>query len=371
MIAAGGGPLKITFLLPFLNWTGGIRVMCEYAERLELRGHRVELIFPLIPYRFGDRLHSFSGFRRWSGDLRLNLRRGARLGARPLRAPVRMVPWFSKGFLPDADVLVCSAWPTAESAAALSPRKGRVVYLIQHREVDSGPEEQVDATYRLPHFRVAGSRFTAGVLLKTPGVEVEAVVANGLDTDFWSPPPADREGRRKGILMFYSSQERKGGVDGLVAIEKIHRAHPACPIHFYGARRTAAIPTYVEFHESPPDQELRELYRETGVFLYPSRYEGFGLPPMEAMGCGAAVVSTRVGAVDEFTAEGTLAVLVDPGDVEGLASGAMILLADPTRRSDLGRRGAAHVQKHSLAQAVEEFEAALFRATSRTGEGEP
>src|SRR5207247_6384387 len=67
------------------------------------------------------------------------------------------------------------------------------------------------------------------------------------------------------------------------------------------------------------DEELARLYRGATVVAYPSLYEGFGIPVLEAMACGAPVVTSRGGALEEVAGEA--AVLVDPLDVAGIAAG--------------------------------------------------
>ena len=63
--------------------------------------------------------------------------------------------------------------------------------------------------------------------------------------------------------------------------------------------------------------ELRALYSSCRAFIYPSLYEGFGLPPLEAMACGAPVVASRIPALQETI--GDVAVLIDPADAEASA----------------------------------------------------
>lgn len=90
------------------------------------------------------------------------------------------------------------------------------------------------------------------------------------------------------------------------------------------------------------DEELRALYSSCRAFVYPSIYEGFGLPPLEAMACGAPVITSRIPALEETT--GGAAILVEPTNVQALA-GAIADLLDSddlrSRLSALGRSRAA------------------------------
>ncbi|MBW3555307.1 MAG: glycosyltransferase family 4 protein [Actinobacteria bacterium] len=84
-------------------------------------------------------------------------------------------------------------------------------------------------------------------------------------------------------------------------------------------------------------ESLAPLYGSATVVAYPSRYEGFGLPPLEAMACGAAVVASRVASLPEVL--GDAAWLVPPGDGERLAGAIREALADDERRREMARAG--------------------------------
>jgi len=98
------------------------------------------------------------------------------------------------------------------------------------------------------------------------------------------------------------------------------------------------------------DEDLRALYSSCSVFVYPSLYEGFGLPPLEAMACGAPVITSRIPSITETV--GTAARLVDPRDTNEL-SGAMVeMLSDEAMRNHFSGVGAEHVKKFTWEQTA-------------------
>lgn len=99
------------------------------------------------------------------------------------------------------------------------------------------------------------------------------------------------------------------------------------------------------------DAELRALYESAAALLFPSRYEGFGLPPIEAMACGCPVVAGRAGAVPETV--GDAALLFDPEAPETLVECLMRLLDRPEFAEDLRARGRVRAARFTWRAAAE------------------
>jgi glycosyltransferase involved in cell wall biosynthesis len=102
---------------------------------------------------------------------------------------------------------------------------------------------------------------------------------------------------------------------------------------------------HVQFKESPRDSDLADLYRGSQAFLFPSLYEGFGLPPLEAMACGVPVLTSNVCAIPEIV--GDAALLVDPHDVEAISDGIRNLVMNQSLRKVLRSKGLQRAQKFS------------------------
>jgi glycosyltransferase involved in cell wall biosynthesis len=94
-----------------------------------------------------------------------------------------------------------------------------------------------------------------------------------------------------------------------------------------------------------PDEDLPALLSGALAFVYPSVYEGFGLPVLEAMQCGAPVITSRISSLPEVA--GDAALMVEPRDVEGLARAMRRVLAEPGLREELRGRGLAQAAKFS------------------------
>ena len=100
------------------------------------------------------------------------------------------------------------------------------------------------------------------------------------------------------------------------------------------------------------DPQLRWLYRRAEVFVFPSLYEGFGYPVLEAMAAGACVVTRRASAMAEIV--GAAGVLIDTTDPEQLAAALNRLLADPLERDGLRQQAALRAQHFTVPRMAEQ-----------------
>jgi glycosyltransferase involved in cell wall biosynthesis len=107
---------------------------------------------------------------------------------------------------------------------------------------------------------------------------------------------------------------------------------------------------YVRFLGFQPYDTLAAFYRLARAFVFPSLYEGFGLPPLEAMACGTPVVTSNVSSLPEIA--GGAAILVDPYDTASIAEGITRAVSDEALRAELTARGLARARDFSWTQSV-------------------
>ncbi|MBN1920029.1 MAG: glycosyltransferase family 4 protein [Anaerolineae bacterium] len=205
-------------------------------------------------------------------------------------------------------------------------------------------------------------------LLHVP-VERVTVLYSGLAAGFQETPEADERvrlqarygiGARPYILTVGTLQPRKNYIrlmqacDPLCAsgeLELVIAGKPAWlaePILEAAAQRpTTRLLGFVA------DADLPALYRQATAFAFPSLYEGFGLPVIEAMACGTPVVGSAVSSIPEVVGDAGL--LVDPLDVDGWRTALQRVCEDSALRAELRSRGLSHARQFSWARAAAQW----------------
>lgn len=112
------------------------------------------------------------------------------------------------------------------------------------------------------------------------------------------------------------------------------------------------ITSTVRFVGPIAEEDKAAVYRGAALFAYPSRYEGFGLPPLEAMACGVPVITTDAGSISEVVGEA--AYLIDPQDTRKFGAGLITCLVEPSVSDHLRARGLERAKKFSWERTARE-----------------
>ncbi len=168
-------------------------------------------------------------------------------------------------------------------------------------------------------------------------------------------------GKNRARLIRAYAQLRSEGIDCPLAVA----GQPAW--HYEGdfeLVRRLGLDEQVRFLGYVPDDDLPAIYSGATLLAFPSLYEGFGLPVLEAMACGTPVIAANVSATAEVAADAAL--LVDPRDVAVLAGAMGRLLSDERLQADLRARGLARAKQFSWQRTARET-LSLYEAVAARG----
>lgn len=337
--------MKINFIVPEISRTGGMRIIFEYANRLTDKGHDVVLYTPNIPFNNypGEIRPYYIKYR-----IKYSLKKLFQSNKLPdnifkKNFDVKFLWLFNDHTVRDADVTVATSWTTSYIVNKLHASKGKKVYLIQDYEQWNSSAEYVDKSYKLNLNRITVSRYLQNLLLDKFQSESE-VILNGIDFSIFNNPDKKFNGSKQ-VLFMDHILENKNTVAAIESVKILKSKFPDIKIKCFGFKNYNPVPEFVEFIENPDDEEIKKLYCESDIFLYPSKFEGFGLPPAEAMACKCALVGNHVAAVPEFSENMKSAILTSPDHPEELVKGAEYLLTNKDELKRISLAGCENVKK--------------------------
>lgn len=356
--------MKITFILPGSSRlpVGGYKVVYEYANHLSDRGHSVTVLHPAMldpTVSLAEKAYHGGRYALWSAMGAFGPRRWFKV-----RTGVRLlwVPSLRECYVPRADAIVATGWPTAEFVAGYSSDKGQKFYLLQHYETWWGPEARVRATWQLPLRKIVIARWLADIA--TEMGEKATYIPNGLDFEAFACDLPVTERRRPHVTMLYHQLEWKGSADGLKALETARRAIPDLTATLFGVSLAPPrLPRWITYVRNPPQRILRQIYNDATAFLAPSWTEGWPLPPAEAMMCGAALVCTDISGHREYAVHERNALLAPARNTEVLAAALVRMLAHDRLRFSLAERALLDIGRFTWSSATDQFEAQLAGTT--------
>ena len=351
--------MQITFIVSSLYLSGGVRVIVEYANRLTWRGHTISIVTPggtvdeIIAGELDPQVTVRETVRGWS-DTRYDLGKV-------------LLAWQLARAVPDSDVVMATQTPTVVPTliAARFLCRGCPCWLYQDYL-------EMFETRPLERWLLSNApKFVGKVLAVSHACRNEIrersgagsiVVGEGIShADLFRPRSTVRsnEGTRQ-ILFLGDMRPRKGWYEFLAAAQQVYKEIPNLRLVIVSkdeCQIESDVP-FTFFHR-PPRDKLAELYATCDVFVSASWYESLGLPPLEAMACGAPVVLTDSRGVREFAANGVNCLMVPIQDPDSLAEAILRVLTDEELATRIAANGLQTASRYSWDEAVDRFERAL------------
>ncbi len=189
---------------------------------------------------------------------------------------------------------------------------------------------------------------------------------------------AKRHGIRDGFVLYVGTLQPRKNVAPLIEAYGRMRRRTGLPHKLlivgkpkyryesvFEAIRSSGFESDIQFAGFVPDDELPMYYNAADVFVFPSLYEGFGLPVLEAMACGTPVVSSNASCLPEVAGEAAL--LVDPSDVDGFDRAMERILGDAAFAHELRARGRARAAEFSWDRTARETLAVYAKVRTECG----
>lgn len=201
-------------------------------------------------------------------------------------------------------------------------------------------------------FVLTSSEASARQIVRDFGVRPDRIrnVRNGLDTELFSPDPSVKKSETELLCVGRSADPNKGiatliktlaRLPSHVTLTLVDDDSPANQVRRWA--REVGVLDRLRLTGRVDSSDLVELYRRAALVVVPSRYEGFGLPAVEAMACGTPVVATRAGALPEVIELTGGGILAEPDDPDSIADAIRELLGSAETRALMAERGRERV----------------------------
>jgi glycosyltransferase involved in cell wall biosynthesis len=231
-----------------------------------------------------------------------------------------------------------------------------------HHFYDRWVDNRAMHSLRRADFLISISEYTKKMLVEHLGCAADKiqVILYGLDHEIFRPLPGDDAFRARyqldpgcRYLLYVGSENPRKNLPRLVeAFAQVRSKFPNIRLlkvgtpenleHYQKLQRqihALELDEAIRFINHPPQEDLVRLYSAADVFVFPSLFEGFGMPPLEAMACGAPVVCSNAASLPEVV--GDAAITLDPLDIQGWADAIVTVLQDQDLSQDMRRRSIA------------------------------
>lgn len=339
--------MKVVFILPCGGGAGGIRSTVIMANGLLSRGHQVRILYRhSSPATLRDKLRSIRNRILFGNNDWLTLFRGTAESYIDMRDCVFDV----------AEIIVASGM---ECSAELDKLAGKGNPIVQYiRGLTPWMPKVMDKALSMRFPKVAISCSDAEGIRSYNSGDVLAVIPNGVDTGDYYPNAGRKP--RNGIGTIYSGHPAKDPDTILEVLGRLRKRFSNVPQYIFGRfPRPAKIPRK-NYTNSPSVCDARTLYSQSLIWIMASRSEGFGLPILEAMACGCAVVATDCGGPRDIIVDDENGFLVKVGDVDGIVRRVEQLLNDHVLRERFVKKSQETVNGFSWENSIDKLEKVLL-----------
>lgn len=322
--------LNIVYLMVWTQVCGGSKVILEYANRISQKGHTVTL----ISY---DRRPNWFPLNDSINFIQVPLNRD----------------W--KDFIPKCDVLVATSWKCIYTA--IESEKGPVVFFEQGGshifDVENLSQQKINTVknrLRLVPFVYTVSSYAKEKLKEIYDVN-SSVICIAVDNNIFYPRENSLHSSQIEITIIGSEDFKFKNIPNILQAFRI-LSKQYSNLHLNWISQTDPQNNPEPAIVNPPQKTIGDILRKTDIYICNSEYESFGLPTLEAMCCGAAVITTDTGGMRDFAINNENALFTKKDDINDIVNKVKMLIEDPLLRQRLSTNGLITSQKFNWEDSV-------------------
>lgn len=322
--------LNIVYLMIWTQVCGGSKVLLEYANRIQEKGHNVSIVtYDEKPQWF--KLNDNVNF---------------------IQVPDN-ADW--KNYIPDCDVLVATSWRCIYTA--IESKKGPVVFfeqggshLFETDNISPLKKSTVQNRFKLPHFVYTVSSYAKDAL-KTVYDCNSSVIPIAIDNTIFYPRTEPLNNDTIEITLVGSEDFKFKNVDNILKAYRILN-EKYNNLHLNWITQTEPHQNKEPAIVNPPQKMIGDILRKTHIYICNSEYESFGLPTLEAMTCGATVITTDTGGMRDFVQENYNALVTKHHDINDIVEKVSLLIEKPDLMQQLSSNGIETAKQFSWENCV-------------------
>lgn len=345
--------MNICFVLPRYsrNPIGGHKIVYEYANRLCLKGYHIYILF-LNDKTFVE--HQIPKFiRPIASNLLTKIEpKWFELNKKIVKLSALSNKDLKK--LKTMNVCVATGVETVKPCETLFPL-AKKIYFIQGRETWVASEDYVNETYRKGFDNIVVSSWLKKIVDEY-SLRPATLIRNPIDMNIYKQTVPNEKRKSHTIGLLYHNDENKGLRYSYQVLEKLKDKYNDLDVYMFGTTEpNQNFPAVKKFIKNATADDLVKLYNTVSVFICSSIFEGYGLTGMEAMACGATLVSSDYEAVHEYAVNNVNALLSPVGNVDMMVDNVTYLFENEQDRSRLSKDGIKSLEKFNWETAIDTF----------------
>lgn len=327
---------------------GGYKIIYEYSNRLQELGHELYILSlndnKLKKYKLPKTLRkaSVNILNKLEPSWYILNKNIVKISSEEKQALKRVE---------DCDVVFATGIQTVE-VVKNNFHNAKKFYFIQGYENWASNEQYLHETYSYGFCNIVVSSRLKEIVdkySKTPSI----LIKNPIDTQVYKMVKKQEDRKKHSIGILYHTQKLKGLKYAMEAIFKLKDKYPDLTVEMFGMfSRPNTFPEWIHYTRSASQEETVKIYNDVQVFLCASIEEGYGLTGLEAMACGACLVSTSYNGVLEYAKNNENSLLSPVKDVDSLVNNVKRLFEDSNLRNRISMNSNDYVKKFSRKESV-------------------